>query len=407
MNQYANKRILIMKYNKTKLDSLIKLSAVIAIEHKTSLMGQKLFNVLFANAYANMSTQNIHTITVKELLKYIPSAHNVNHLRKTLKQMCIPVEYNLFAKDKEKWGFFALLPEANIKENTGVCEYSFTSTMVKMMAKSEKIYTKINLLIQQKYQGTKYGWFLYELCFDYKGTPGGKSPKMTIALLKKFLGIDPKKYTLFKRFHYEVLKPGIRDLNKYSNLHVEMKTYKEGRQVTHIQFVVKDKPPTIEATQKLDKSHYTILANCGVSDQAIKNITQKYSKEEIEHILLVYEEEKEQKGVIYPTAFFEKALLEGWNPKNSLTKAKKIPVIDTQQNKERAEKTATIFKSGSNEEKYVCLIDENEFFKRKVEKLNEMKKKVFKKEAYLIFDKHDNLKDMEGELMDKLSQLGE
>ena len=64
--------------NQNNVD-IIKFSAVIAIEHKVSLLGQKLFNILWHNAYYNMTTQPKHTITVKKLLKYIPSAKNVSH----------------------------------------------------------------------------------------------------------------------------------------------------------------------------------------------------------------------------------------------------------------------------------------------------------------------------------------
>lgn len=407
-----NNNILTMTNNQNNVD-IIKFSAVIAIEHKVSLLGQKLFNILWHNAYYNMTTQPKHTITVKKLLEYIPSAKNVGHLRKTLKKMCIPVEYNLFSKDKADWGFFALLPEAEIKDGTGVCEYAFTSKMIEMMAHSEKMYAKISLLIQQRYQGTKYGWFLYELCFDYKNTPGGgRTQKMSINKLKQYLGIEQSKYPTFKRLNYEVLKPAMRDLNKYSDLLVTMKTYKEGKQIMRVQFFMQDKSKEttiVPINNKSDnKEQLRILQRIGVSDKAITKIITRYSSEQISRALVIYKEKEEGKGVNHPTAFIESALKDGWNPKltpeapaSKETKANDLALENVEIKKEQE-----LYRGMTDNEKFNHMLKTSEALKKVYSKLTPENQEKVKQYAYeTVFSSFEEFKPCCSPVFEKAKEL--
>jgi len=392
---------LIRNTPKKELTHLIKPTGVIHIEHKISLLGQKLFNVLLAHAFPTLQETKIHTIPVKELLKHIPSAKNVAHLRKTLKEMCIPVEFNIFDKDKEDWGFFALLPQAYIKPGTGICEYAFTPKMVELMSDTSKMmYAKLTLLIQQEYRASKYGWFLYELCFDYKDVPGGgKTKKLPLNLLRQFLGVKPHQYLKYRSLNQHVLKKALSDVNKRTELNITSEEYKEGRKVTHIQYFInlkKNEPVNISSEDgKTDYS--STLKLLGISDKIIKSSMVDYSIEQIEKALLVYKEEEQSKGVKHPTAFFEESLKEGWNPKPQSEESADKEAEARQQAEDKAA-DLKLYQGSTNEERFEELYKRQPApFKRGYKELSEKDQKLFREKFDVLFAEHDNFDDIQPE----------
>lgn len=377
-------------------EEVVKHSGVIHVQHKVSLMGQQVFNVLLAYARKNLKTASTHKIAVKNILKHVPSAKNVKHLRKVLKEMCTPVEYNIFDKDKEaEWGFFALLPYAKIPKGSGICEYSFMDKMIELLA-NPRMYAKINLLIQKRYSGNKYGWFLYELCFDYKEI--GKTPVMSIDELRHYFGMEGKEYKQFKIFKRDVINAALKDLNKQTDLNVTAETFRTGRKITHIQFHIKrkkgfkcpaplnlkelpnalkhiqeqekppprhpqDAPPIQEIPNIPDESPLAEkLKMAGVAAVEIKPIIKNYSPERIKEAIEACRETAElRKGVRNPTGFIKAALRDGWQSNAGLERRKKQAEDEKRRREEAAQKTREDRekkKLQTEEEKYASSTDE-------------------------------------------------
>lgn len=409
-----------------KLTHIIKPTGVIHIEHKKiSLVGQKLFNVLLAKALPYIDKQSIYQITTQELLEYLPSMTNVDHIRETLKEMCIPIEFNLFNKDKSKtWGFFALLPHGEIKKGGNICEYSFTAKMIELISdKKNLMYARLNLLIQQKYKGNKYGWFLYELCFDYKDVPeGGKTAKMTIQDIRRYFGIEIKKYPEFKGLNQHVLNPALKAVNQLSTLKVTAKLYKTGRKITHIQYFIKHKPqikPLLEAVDPddipLNQQLFETLQNIEIADPAIQQLMSKWSEEQLQQAIRVYMVEDRKGGVKYPQSFIEKSLKNAWRNKGEITaeKALKKEKILEKAEEEKAGKEEEIYKKATTAERLNILFtataesadvwikvydnfteNQKETFKIEMEKYRTLKeaKTGLKNEIGKIFDKEEEEK---------------
>jgi len=395
-----------------QLTHLIKPTGVIHIEHKVSLLGQKLFNILLAHAFPSLQTKTEHTITVKELLKYIPSAKNVSHLRKVLRELCIPVEFNIFDKDKEDWGFFALLPQAQIKKGTGICKYAFTSKMIELMADTSKMmYAKLTLLIQQKYRASKYGWFLYELCFDYKDVPGGgKTKKLPLEKLRQFLGVKEHQYVKYRSLNQHVLKKALADVNKQTELQVVSQEYKIGRKVTHIQYFVslkKNLPPQI-ISKDGNTNYSSIFRHLGVSESVIKKSIRDYTAEQISKALLVYREEEETKGVQYPTAFLEDALKEGWNPKLTpeAPASKETKTNDLALENAEIKKEQKLYHDMTDNEKFNHMLKISEVLKKVYSKLSTENQEKVKQYAYkTVFPSFEGFKPCCSPVFEKVKEL--
>lgn len=86
-----------------------------------------------------------------------------------------------------------------------------------------------------------YGKRLYELLKSYlHGTDDSKYIEFTVdELKKKLLGEDwDKKYINFKDFNARVLKPAMKDIDKYGKLHVDMTLTRMSRSYKYINFGV-------------------------------------------------------------------------------------------------------------------------------------------------------------------------
>lgn len=397
---------------------VIKHSGVVQVQHKTSLMGQKIFNILLAHAFNDLKTERTHRIEVKELLKYVPSM-NATHLRKTLREMCVRVDYNILGKDKkETWGFFALLPFAEIKEGSGICEYSFMDKMIELLA-NPRMYAKISLLIQKRYSGNKYGWFLYELCFDYKDI--GKTPVISIEDLKKYFGIEKTRYTEFNIFRRNVINAAIRDINAQTDLNIRDRTFKTERRITHIQFIFTRKknfqslsPLNLEALKPANLKMAKELKAVGVSAAAVKEICEKHSQEEIEEALQSFKEAEEKpRGVQNPTGFMKRALKEGWQSERTRKlerekRFKEAREAEKDEEKQRAElmkKEEEKYANSDNEERFEYVLENLSGFREVYDALSSHSRDLLKEDVLFIFDNFDSYKSTYKYIMQELQKF--
>lgn len=269
---------------------VIKPSGVIHIEHRINMLEQQIWNVLFRNAFNLLDQKDEFQIRTRDLLKIFPyECQNVAHIKKCLKGlMGTVVEFNIFDKDKKMWGAFTLLSDANIKD--GICTYSYGKELHRRMCHPE-MYTKINLLIQQRFK-TKYALFIYELCLDYCKI--GQTPKMEIEKFKHYLGLKNDQYILFKDFNKYILKPSIKEINKETELFIDLEKEKEKRRVVSLKFYIKPNPKkpisTMQDSLFAVEESIHLLGENDETTQKLKSLN--LSKKKIEEILKIYEPDK-------------------------------------------------------------------------------------------------------------------
>lgn len=397
---------------------VVKHSGIVQVQHKVSLLGQQIFNVLLAHAFNDLKTERTHRIEIRELLKYVPSAGNVTHLRKTLKKLCDPVEYNILGKDKEEtWGFFALLPSAKIKEKSGICEYSFTYDMIEMLA-NPRMYAKISLLIQKRYSGNKYGWFLYELCFDYKEI--GKTPVISIVDLRKYFGIEKTQYAKFNIFRRDVINAALRDINAQTDMNINVRTIRTERKITHIQFSFVQKKnfrfpsPLIEKLKPINLKMAKYLKASGASAAAVREICEKYRSEEIEEALQSFKEAMAKpKGVSSPTGFIKRALEEGWQSERTRKIERKRRFKEERNAEETEEKRLTKlarqeeekYAKSNNEKRFEYVLENLSGFKESYNALDSKNQDSLREYACFVFDNFSNFKSTYKYILEELGKL--
>ena len=109
-----------------EINEVIKASPAIQIQSKITHLQRRAWNVLLANAYNELPTQDIHRVSVTELAESLSfNSHNEEYLKETLEALVdCTVKWNILEKDKEvEWGVASLLANAKIRD--GICTYSF------------------------------------------------------------------------------------------------------------------------------------------------------------------------------------------------------------------------------------------------------------------------------------------
>ena len=155
------------------INEVIKASLAIQIQGKMTHLQRRAWNVLLANAYNELPTAEIHSVSVAELSAKLGfDSKNEEYLKEALRALrnC-EVQWNILGKDKkQEWGVAGLLAEAKIKN--GICSYAFAPTL-RHKLHNPRIYSKLNLRLQNEFKG-QYALILWEVCFDYFDTDRGQ-----------------------------------------------------------------------------------------------------------------------------------------------------------------------------------------------------------------------------------------
>ena len=219
------------------INEVIKASPAIQIQGKMTHLQRRAWNVLLANAYNELPTAEIHSVSVAELAAKLGfDSKNEEYLKDTLKSLrnC-EVEWNILRKDKkQEWGVAGLLAEAKIKN--GICSYAFAPTL-RHKLHNPRIYSKLNLRLQNRFK-SQYALILWEVCFDYFDTDRGEgeTPFIPIETFRELLGIESNEYPLFPELNRTVIKPALKEINALTNYHVEVEQKRIGRKVAELKF---------------------------------------------------------------------------------------------------------------------------------------------------------------------------
>lgn len=219
---------------------VIKHSGAIHIQGKTTHLQRRAWNVLLANAYDELPTQEVHSASITEVMEKLEfDSNNRNYMKKTLEELqgC-QVKWNILGKDgsEEEWGVTSLLAEAKISK--GVCSYAYGPTLRERLY-NPKMYAKINLRLQNQFKG-KYGLILWEICVDYldESRGYGETPYIPLETLKNLMGIDEDEYSDFKRLNRDVIRKAVAEINKLTAFHVDVEYQRRGRRVVAVKFKI-------------------------------------------------------------------------------------------------------------------------------------------------------------------------
>jgi plasmid replication initiation protein len=218
---------------------VIKHSSAIHIENKATLLQRRAWNVMLANAYDDLPTEDEYIVSVSDLNQVLGyDSRNDKHLKESLKALvaCL-VEWDVLDKDgSPEWGATALLGSVEIKK--GVCTYGYSPALRKRLH-SPKMYARINLSLQNKFD-SKHALALYELCVDYLDMKRncGETPWIEISRFRKLMGIAESMYTDFKRLNRDVIRKSVTEVNRVTDFNVTIEYKRQGRKVVAVKFII-------------------------------------------------------------------------------------------------------------------------------------------------------------------------
>lgn len=219
---------------------VIKHSAAIQIANKLTLLQRRLYNILLANAYAELPYADTHNADVNDICETLCyDSKNIKHLKTSLKGlMTTVVEWNLLRKDGgEDWKASTLLADAGL--TNGVFTYSY-SPFLKAKLYNPEIYAKISLSLQNDFRSS-HSLAVYELLLDYYDHKKAisRTPYITIEKFRQLLGLAPGTYKDFKALKRDIISKSIKEINDISDLHAEVTFKRVGRSIGKLQFTIK------------------------------------------------------------------------------------------------------------------------------------------------------------------------
>ncbi len=221
---------------------VIKASAAIHVANTVTLLQRRAWNILLYNSYNELLKKETHSIRVDELCQQLSyNSSNRKHLKSLLRELNKhQVEWNILGKDKSEdvWGVSTLISGAEIIN--GVCHYSFNERLREKLYNPD-MYARISLVTQNLFK-SKYSLALYELCIDYFdiSRQAGETPWISVAKFRELMGLADHEYPEYKYLAVRVIRAPIKEINKISNIEVELatKTVEGGRAIAELKFKI-------------------------------------------------------------------------------------------------------------------------------------------------------------------------
>lgn len=258
--------------------------AAIHIGAKLSLLQRKLVNALLYNAYDQLLTAQDHEISASVLCEMIGfDSKNIGYLKGALKGLMeTVVEFDVLEEDGERsWEAMVLLPYAKIKG--GTCTYRYERALAEKLYHPD-VYSKINLSVLRE-MNSAHALVLYENCYRFEGI--GHTAWWDVDVFRKLMGVDMmSSYKPFKALNRNVIQPAMKEVNKLSNIQVEMETRMKGRSVTGLRFTVRPNRQLslvgMEAEDDITQNPaYKALLQEGISKTLARSWLLEYGEEHI------------------------------------------------------------------------------------------------------------------------------
>ena len=259
--------------------------SVIHINAKLSLVQRKLVNALLYNAYDHLLSQDTHSLNVALLSEMIGfDSRNLAHLKTALTGLVeTSIQWDVLEDNgSNSWEVATLLSFARIRD--GVCSYRYDKGLAEKLYHPD-IYSKINLSVVRDMRSA-HALVLYENC--YRFIEIGHTAWWDLETFRRLMSIeDVQSYQEFKSLNRSVIKPAVAEVNKLSNIQIELETRQKGRTVTGLRFLLKPNPQLsligMDEEDEVNQSKaYQVLVQEGIS----KTLARSWALEHPEEYIL-------------------------------------------------------------------------------------------------------------------------
>lgn len=324
---------------------------------KITLLDRRFFNALLEEAQ-KQGDQDVYRAPLATVLSGANfTSTNYEVAKAVLRSLAkTTVEWSIVESDspdgatkgQKIWGITSLVAHASlISEGKGsrvMFEWSYSPVI------------RSGLLAPDRYVGLPMDIFvtlstnaaaaLYEICMRYLSNRNGLTNKEPWESWRpRLTGVSNESAgeTQYKFFKRDTLVPAIKEINAVTNIDVELREFKTGRKITHIQF-----SSSIKAQESLNVSESVLpheeiikrLSALGFDDAATAKFYTGYEAEILLDTLTFVEERIKKGDIASPAALFRDALKKGYGAKEG-KKLSKGTVQDARIKKEVPERVAT------------------------------------------------------------------
>ena len=300
---------------------------------KLTLLTRKINNVLLAEAQRQGIDEPSYRIPLSKLCaKADYDSTNMSLVKDQLRKMASTiVEWNVGVKGSRRWGISSLISVEVIEDgNRCTIEWSYPPQLkAKLLA--PEIYARLSLQMQNTFRSSA-ALALYEICVRYVDSPGQLTMRLNWDEWRPILtgvpdGEGEGTYHLYKYFKRDVLKAAVAEVNKLTNIEVELIEHKSGRSVAELQFSVKPKGQAglpLDEPNLFDLNLITRIVALGFTQAQAEKIYSDAADEAKLRSVLEHTERrlKQMPPVENPQGYFRHALQAGYVSK---TAAKAAP----------------------------------------------------------------------------------
>lgn len=330
-----------MKKEDIEGKELKKHVAAIRVSNTVGALGRKVWNVLLINAYDDLLEKRKHTIPVSVLSDVAGyNSKSYDSLKSALQRLQTTlVEWDIGggAAVKGMWSpnHISVQMIGGYKIENGILEYYYPDYLPELLYQPT-MYQSISLS-QQKEISSGASLALWENCLRYIGV--GSTGLSDVEEWKVLLGVQGKKaYQQFYRFNERCLSLAIKEVNKKTNIDIELITERVGRKVVKMGFKVTEKAQQSLFSERLENlkitSEYEGLLSFGIHKVQALEWLDKHGCVYIRQKLNILKESQAQKEIKNPSGFLVKAIHADYQSANEMAKAKEVE----RKKKELAEK---------------------------------------------------------------------
>lgn len=127
-----------------------------------------------------------------------------------------------------------------VKASSQIILY-LSSDVISLISRLESHFTKY-MLDQVSDFNSKYSIRLYEIIIKWLTI--GKTEKYSVSDIRSKLGVQDTEYKQFSDFKKRVIEVSVNEINKYTDIQLEIVYFKNGRNITNLQFKIKPKRNT-------------------------------------------------------------------------------------------------------------------------------------------------------------------
>ena len=301
------------------LEKALEATEISLVVGELSLLQRKILNVLLEHAKPNLMKEEVHRIPLRHIINTLDyNSNDYGPIRSALDGLPSSrvrwdyLDRSETIRNKKDYGVSAFISQVVFKGD--MVEYAYPP-FVREMLHSPRRFAVIDLRIQSEFTRS-YSLPLYEILKQH--VERGETEFYAVKQWRELLGVPSGTiYSEFKHFRSKVLRPAITEVNAASDIVVEPRFRRNGRNISHVSFAVSANPqlPLGLTVHPLQVSLISRMTALGFREDQAEAALRAYDSDYIHQNLIVVEG-RQAAGKIKDNAagYLAKALEKDYRP---------------------------------------------------------------------------------------------